>query len=198
MKAFVCFAAIIILAGTIMAQEEVLCVCRCCYLGTCTTVHNASWNMRDCSQCTAQKCRQRVESSEFREKVGTVFRVLEEADSDLPTGKENAAERELMIAHRAAALKEHPIEVCEIIAVMEAVKCRAASGNLGPDGGASTPELGCSVSTDIASDCYDRNAPVVKFVTWFFLLLTFLGLIFGVSKNHIPAFQEFNQKNFDY
>jgi hypothetical protein len=82
----------------------------------------------------------------------------------------------------AAASKEE-VDVCEIITVLEVATCAGAQ---------------CKRSTNLKAECYNRDAPLMKYTIQVFVFIFFAGIFFGLIKNHIPAFQEINAKYFNY
>lgn len=174
------------------ASADVLCVCRCCYLGDCAPLENASWPMSDCEPCSASRCREHVQSAAVRRKVARTFEVFredEDADRPLPPGVQDetsAEERALINAHRVADFADEKFDVCEVVALTEAVSCERKNGK------------SCKVSTDITAECFDRHAPTVLYVTWFFLFAIVVGLVLGFTKDFLPSLHEFNRRNFDY
>ncbi|KAG5464012.1 hypothetical protein LSCM1_00191 [Leishmania martiniquensis] len=75
------------------------------------------------------------------------------------------------------------VQECEVIAVLEAATCTTKS---------------CKRTSTIKAECYDRNAPLIKYSIISFVLLTIFAVIFGIIKNYIPAFQALNEKYFNY
>lgn len=178
---------VVISAAAPPAQAgEVLCVCRCCYLGDCAPLANTSWLMNDCTECTAPRCRSHLQTPEVRNKIAKSFEWFRNDNADGDSIQVTPEEQALIDAHQARSLSESAFDVCEVVAVTEAVSCARKQGTA------------CKVSTDITAECYDRNQASVKYTTWLFLITCFLGIVFGLTKNHLPAFQEFNAKNFDY
>ena len=177
-------AATFLLAAHVASAAEVLCVCRCCYLGDCAPLANTSWPMSDCGACTAVRCRSHLQTPEVRNKIARAFEWFRDDENSM--GGVTAEEQALIDAHQARSLTENAFDVCEVVAVTEAVSCARQRGT------------GCKVSTDITAECYDRNQPSVKYTTWLFLIVSFFGIVFGFTKNHLAALQDFNAKNFDY
>lgn len=83
----------------------------------------------------------------------------------------------------ALGAAEVVVEECEVIAVLEAATCTAKS---------------CKRTSTIKAECYDRNAPLIKYSIISFVLLTIFAMVFGIIKNYIPAFQSLNEKYFNY
>ncbi|GET93257.1 endochitinase, putative [Leishmania tarentolae] len=75
------------------------------------------------------------------------------------------------------------VQECEVIAVLEAATCTTKS---------------CKRTSTIKAECYDRNAPLIKYSILSFVLLTIFAVILGIIKNYIPAFQSLNEKYFNY
>ena len=169
------------------ADADILCVCRCCYLGDCAPLENASWPMADCDKCSVERCREHVQSREVRSKVARLFEVFQDDSLPEASDSESDEERRLIAAHRAASFAETRFDVCEVVALTEEVSCAQRQGK--------SP---CKVSTDITAECFDRHAPTVLFSTGAFLFIIFGGLVFAFTKNHLPAFARFNAQNFDY
>lgn len=170
------------------AEADVLCVCRCCYLGDCAPLANASWPMDDCSTCTVTQCKNFIQSGEVRAKVARLFQVFQSDDAPLAPNEAGAMsvdEQRLIAANRAASFSSEGFDVCEVVALTEAVSC-AQQG------------VACKVSTDLVAACFDRHAPTVLYTTYAFIFVIFIGLAFGFTKNYLPSFQQFNMRNFEY
>lgn len=188
---FLAFVAAVVFASLAEhAQADILCVCRCCYLGECAPLENASWPMSDCTPCTVERCREHVQSPEVRRKIARLFEVFQEDDLPLsaagaPDGT-SEEERALIAAHRAASFSSQRFDVCEVVALTEEVSCAQKQGSA------------CKVSTDITAECYDRHAPTVLVTTSGFLTIIFVGLAVAFTKNYLPSFHHFNAQNFDY
>ncbi|CAG9583711.1 putative endochitinase [Leishmania major strain Friedlin] len=75
------------------------------------------------------------------------------------------------------------VQECEVIAVLEAATCTTKS---------------CKRTSTIKAECYDRNAPLIKYSIISFVLLTIFAVILGIIKNYIPVFQSLNEKYFNY
>ncbi|KAG5490061.1 hypothetical protein JKF63_00180 [Porcisia hertigi] len=75
------------------------------------------------------------------------------------------------------------VHECEVIAVLEAATCTVKS---------------CKRTSTIKAECYDRNAPLIKYSIISFVLFTIFAVIFGIIKNYIPALQSLNEKYFNY
>lgn len=75
------------------------------------------------------------------------------------------------------------IDECQVISVLEAATCVSKT---------------CKRTTTIKAECYNRDAPLIKFSIVSFVLITLVAVVFGVVKNNIPAFQAFNEKYFNY
>jgi hypothetical protein len=76
------------------------------------------------------------------------------------------------------------VDVCEVISVLEAATC--------------TAETGCKRTTDVKSDCFNQNAPLMKYTIQSFVCISVLAIAFGFVKNHIPSLQELNNRFFNY
>jgi hypothetical protein len=170
------------------ARADILCVCRCCYLGDCAPLENASWPMTDCSPCTITRCREHVQSSEVKKRVARLFEVFQDDDllTNLNVDGTSQEERDLINAHRAASFAKDRFDVCEVVALTEEVSCAQQKG------------VGCKVSTDITAECFDRHAPTVMVTTTAFILILGTGLVLAFTKNYIPSFYRWNKQNFDY
>jgi hypothetical protein len=175
-------------------QSDILCVCRCCYLGDCAPLENASWPVSTCKECSVGRCRAHVESLAVRRKIAHNFEWFQRGDNDGDGEEDDKEMRSEMSDEERALIKSHRMnearsrfDVCEVVAVTEAVSCASSSAS-----------SACAVSTDITAECYDRHAFVVKYTTFVFLTLLFLGLVLGFTKNYLPSFNEFNDENFDY
>ena len=88
------------------AIEAIVCQCRCCYLGDCKPLENATWFVDSCSSCKVQRCRDHVQTLAVRQKTARVFETL---DSDVPPDARVSEE----------------VDVCEVISVLEAATCPA-------------------------------------------------------------------------
>lgn len=75
------------------------------------------------------------------------------------------------------------IDECQVISVLEAATCTSKT---------------CKRTTTIEAECYNRDAPLIKFSIVSFVLVTLVALVFGAIKNSIPAFHSFNEKYFNY
>ncbi|CAJ1036099.1 hypothetical protein, conserved [Leishmania lindenbergi] len=75
------------------------------------------------------------------------------------------------------------VQECKVIAVLEESTCT---------------EKSCKRTSTIKAECYDRNAPLIKYSIISFVLITIFAVIFGIIKNHIPALQSLNEKYFNY
>lgn len=82
-----------------------------------------------------------------------------------------------------AAVSKEEVDVCEIVTVLEVATCSGAQ---------------CKRSTNLKAECYNRDAPLMKYTIQVFVFIFFAGTFFGLIKNHIPAFQEINAKYFNY
>jgi hypothetical protein len=164
--------------------NKVLCVCRCCFHNDCNYVTNASWLLDSCGACDASRCRQMIVSPTTRQRIAKTFDILVNLEQLLSVDSED---RPVMVEHTLEALNENKWDVCEVTAMVETVTCQAAG----------TPSA-CQSSADLSAVCFDRNAPVVKFGTWFFLVVTTFGCFFAFMKNHLIGCQEFNMGSFDY
>lgn len=78
---------------------------------------------------------------------------------------------------------EGGIHECKVISVLEAATCVGKN---------------CKRTTTIQAECFNRDSPQIKYSIMTFLGLTGVAIIFGLVKNHIPAFQGLNEKYFDY
>lgn len=86
------------------ASSPVICACRCCYLGECYPLENASWYVSSCADCRTQDCQAIIHSSSRRTKIARTFEALQDGvPEEARTGIE--------------------ISVCEVISVLEAVTC---------------------------------------------------------------------------
>lgn len=72
---------------------------------------------------------------------------------------------------------------CQVISVLEAATCTSRA---------------CKRTATIKSECYNRNEPLIKYSIISFVLTTVVALVFGLIKNHIPAFQSLNETYFNY
>lgn len=75
------------------------------------------------------------------------------------------------------------LQECEVIAVLEAATCTTKS---------------CKRTSTIKAECYNRDAPLIKYSIISLVAITVWSVIFGLIKNYIPAFQSFNEKYFNY
>ena len=101
-------AVVLVLSTVLVSAEEsetaIVCQCRCCYLGDCRPLGNASWFVEGCGECTTQLCHDHVRSLSIRKRTARVFETL---DSDIPANGRLAEE----------------VDVCEVISVLEAATC---------------------------------------------------------------------------
>lgn len=92
----------------VRANEEesasIVCVCRCCYQGDCTTLRNVSWTLDSCTACTTKRCNEYIAGGEIRAKTARLFESLE---NNVP----------------AAAKADLVVDVCEVITVLETATC---------------------------------------------------------------------------
>ena len=147
------------------ADGSIVCLCRCCYLGDCTPLMNASWPVNTCTDCTNQMCQDYITSTSIRVKTARIFESLQSA---VPQ----------------AAQSSLRVDVCEVISVLEAATCTASTG--------------CKRTTDVKGECYNQNAPLIKYTIQSFAAISFIAVIFGFVKNHIPSLQELNNRYFNY
>ncbi|KEG12749.1 endochitinase [Trypanosoma grayi] len=75
------------------------------------------------------------------------------------------------------------IHECKVISVLEAATCTSRN---------------CKRTTTIRAECYNRDAPLIKHFIITFVGITAVAIVFGLLKNHIPAFQGLNEKYFNY
>ncbi|EPY28543.1 endochitinase [Strigomonas culicis] len=75
------------------------------------------------------------------------------------------------------------VQECEVISVLEAATC---TGKM------------CKRTSTIKAECYNRNAPLMKYSIISFVMATVAAVLFGLMKNYIPAFQTLNEKYFNY
>lgn len=156
-------------AGVSVAQSSgIICVCKCCYLGTCTAIANASTYVNSCGACTSSNCNAYIQSDEAKQKSSQYFAVLQPGVPPSALSSRNYP----------------PIDVCEVIAVLESVMC---------SDGSCPKQL-----TNMQSDCVDRNGFAMKFSIVSFVVVSVSGVVLGFFKNYIPALQEMNQMYFNY
>ena len=86
------------------STDSIVCICRCCYLGECAPLENASWPVSKCTDCSASRCKEVVKSSDRRVKMARIFETLQDG---VPAGAR-------------AGLS---VDVCEVISVLEAATC---------------------------------------------------------------------------
>ncbi|ORC92991.1 endochitinase [Trypanosoma theileri] len=72
---------------------------------------------------------------------------------------------------------------CKVISVLEAATCVSRN---------------CKRTTTIKAECFNRDAPLIKYSIITFVGTAVVAVVFGLIKNHIPAFQGFNEKYFNY
>ncbi len=97
-------------AGAVSDNNPIVCQCRCCYLGDCKPLKNATWFVSDCGACNLQLCQNYVTSQSIRRRTATLFEALED---DIP------AESDLL----------DEVNVCEVISVLELVTCPPGKRN---------------------------------------------------------------------
>ena len=172
-------------SAELATTSQVLCVCRCCFHNDCTYVQNASWQLDDCTECNAARCQEMIMSTQTRERISKTFDILVNLEQIVTA--DDDADRRVMVQHTLESLNENKWDVCEVTAMVETVTCQAAGTT-----------AACQSSADLSAVCFDRNAPVVKYGTWFFLVTIIFGVVFAFLKNHLIGCQEFNQGSFDY
>eukprot|EP00758_Cryptobia_borreli_P004868 Tbor_TRINITY_DN4626_c0_g1::TRINITY_DN4626_c0_g1_i1::g.14800::m.14800 len=86
------------------AEESIVCICKCCYLGECSALANGFWHVKSCQECTARQCRDFVESSGTRARISRTFKALE---PKLPEGPG----------------LDLQIDLCEVVSVLETATC---------------------------------------------------------------------------
>lgn len=181
-------------------NNKVLCVCRCCMHQQCSYVANASWMLDSCSTCNAQRCQEMILSANTRRRIATSLALLKDletvvtkgrsadaADSAIAAQELDDTDRKVMLQHTLGTLAENKWDVCEVTAMVETVTC-LASGTAG----------GCQNSADLNAVCFDRNAAVVKYGTWGFLLAVFGGCALAFVKNYLIGCQAWNEAHFNY
>lgn len=82
-----------------------------------------------------------------------------------------------------AAVEGTDVDVCQIVTVLEVATCSGSR---------------CKRSTNLKAECYNRDAPIMKYSIQAFVAICIVATFIGLIKNHIPAFQEFNAKYFNY
>jgi hypothetical protein len=75
------------------------------------------------------------------------------------------------------------VDVCEVITVLETATCTGSA---------------CKRSTNLQAECYDRDAPLMKYTVQVFVWVTTVAVVFGFVKNYIPALHAINAKFFNY
>lgn len=88
------------------ADDSIVCICKCCYMGDCAPLANASWSVGSCGQCLTSRCNEFIKSPTTRQKVSRTFETLEEG---VPEG----------------ARIESGVDVCEVVSVLEAATCKS-------------------------------------------------------------------------
>lgn len=83
----------------------------------------------------------------------------------------------------AAAKTDLQVDVCEVITVLETATCSGGQ---------------CKRSTNMRAECYNRNAPLMKYMIQSFVGILIGGVVFGFVKNYIPALQGLNTRYFNY
>ncbi|PWV11644.1 putative endochitinase [Trypanosoma cruzi] len=78
---------------------------------------------------------------------------------------------------------EEQLNECKVISVLEAATCSGRN---------------CKRTTTIKAECYNRDAPLIKYSIISFVSVTALAIVFGLIKNHIPALHGLNEKYFNY
>jgi hypothetical protein len=125
-----------------------------------------------------------ITSSGTRKRIAKTFDILTNLEQIISAGDED---RRVMVQHTLESLEENKWNVCEVTAMVETVTCQAAG----------TPSA-CQSSADLSAVCFDRNAPVVKYGTWAFLITITFAVVFAFVKNHLIGCQELNVGAFDY
>lgn len=171
-------------SSTLATTSQVLCVCRCCFHNDCSYVANASWLLDDCTTCDAVRCQQMIVSAGTRQRIAKTFDILVNLEQIISADSDD---RPVMVQHTLESLSQNKWDVCEVTAMVETVTCQAAG----------TPSA-CQSSADLSAVCFDRNAPVVKYGTWTFLVVIIFGCFFAFLKNHLIGCQEWNVGSFDY
>jgi hypothetical protein len=151
-------------------SAPIACACKCCYLGSCKRLNNATYVISSCQDCSIDLCKKYVASASVKERVAAMLSDV--AHDKTGDGAEKAAEEEVSL------------DVCEMISVIEHQNCM---GN---------PE--CKRSTELKPECISRDAPFLKYCVVFYVLALTLLTSLGFVKNYIPVFQEINSRHFDY
>ncbi|EPY39370.1 endochitinase [Angomonas deanei] len=74
------------------------------------------------------------------------------------------------------------VQECQVISVLEAATCAG---------------WWCKRTTTIKAECYNRDAPLIKYTIVSFVLTTIAVIVFGMIKNYIPALQTINERYFN-
>jgi len=81
-----------------------VCICRCCYLGNCEPVNNATFFVQDCEECSTQRCLEAMNLEGARRKTAAV---LEQVEEEISEGEKD----------------EDAIDACIIISLLERSSC---------------------------------------------------------------------------
>eukprot|EP00760_Papus_ankaliazontas_P009308 PhM_4_TR14010/c0_g1_i1/m.64200 len=84
----------------VTSSGQMVCICRCCYLGDCVPVANSTFLVSSCDECKTQRCLGAMHLESARRKTAAI---LEEVDSDI--GEQNAP------------------DVCVVISLLERATC---------------------------------------------------------------------------
>mmetsp|Transcript_59378 Transcript_59378/g.68782 ORF Transcript_59378/g.68782 Transcript_59378/m.68782 type:complete len:176 (-) Transcript_59378:18-545(-) len=97
-------ATTVVVSSESTSSSSIVCVCRCCYQGSCNSLSNVSWTLDTCSSCSTSLCNAYIASDAVRSKTARIFESLE---NNVP----------------AAARADLTVDVCEVVTVLETATC---------------------------------------------------------------------------